>query len=100
MDDITTNAARIQLDDASHKDAAATTKDHDHGQKVDPWNVEGAIVDGKLQAIDYDKLINEFGCKRIDSALLDRFERLTGKRPHRFLRRGIFFSHRYASYPN
>lgn len=56
--------------------------------------MEGAIVDGKQQAIDYDKLINDFGCKPIDQQLLDRFERLTGHKPHRFLRRGIFFSHR------
>ncbi len=63
-------------------------------QKIDPWNVQGAVVDGQLQAIDYEKLIVEFGCKRIDDALLERFERVTGHRPHRFLRRGIFFSHR------
>jgi tryptophanyl-tRNA synthetase len=63
-------------------------------QRVDPWNVQGAVVDGQVQAIDYDKLINEFGSKRIDSDLIARFERLTGRRAHRFLRRGIFFSHR------
>lgn len=30
----------------------------------------------------------------IDEELLARFERVTGKKPHRFLRRGIVFSHR------
>lgn len=30
----------------------------------------------------------------IDTSLLDRFERLTGHKPHRWLRRGLFFSHR------
>lgn len=38
--------------------------------------------------------MEEFGTKKIDQALLDRFERVTGKKPHRFLRRGIVFSHR------
>lgn len=30
----------------------------------------------------------------IDDELLQRFERLTGHKPHRWLRRGLFFSHR------
>lgn len=47
-----------------------------------------------IKAIDYNKLVDEFGTKRIDAELLARLERLTGKRPHRFLRRGIVFSHR------
>ncbi|RKP39491.1 hypothetical protein BJ085DRAFT_39102 [Dimargaris cristalligena] len=63
-------------------------------QNVTPWEVEGAVVDGIQQAIDYDKLIAQFGTRPIDAELLARFERLTGHQPHRFLRRGIFFSHR------
>ena len=57
-------------------------------QTVDPWSVESD------DAIDYDKLIKEFGTTRIDDALLERFEKLTGQPPHHFLRRNIFFSHR------
>jgi tyrosyl-tRNA synthetase len=30
----------------------------------------------------------------IDAQLLERFERVTGHKPHRWLRRGLFFSHR------
>ncbi|KAI8908247.1 hypothetical protein DFJ77DRAFT_503687 [Powellomyces hirtus] len=63
-------------------------------QVVTPWAVQGAQVDGKVVAIDYNKLIEQFGTRRIDQALLDRLERLTGRRPHPFLRRGLFFSHR------
>ncbi|KAH8930023.1 tryptophanyl-tRNA synthetase [Atractiella rhizophila] len=63
-------------------------------QKVTPWDVEGAVVDGQQVAIDYDKLIVQFGTRLIDAALLERFERLTGKKPHVLLRRGMFFSHR------
>jgi tryptophanyl-tRNA synthetase len=47
--------------------------------------------------IDYDKLIDQFGTRRIDDAILERFERLTGVKPHRYLRRGHFFSQRYAA---
>ncbi|KAF5324521.1 hypothetical protein D9611_004576 [Ephemerocybe angulata] len=66
-----------------------------HDQVVTPWDVQGSVTeDGKQQAIDYEKLITQFGTRRIDTALLERFERLTGHRPHIFLRRGMFFSHR------
>jgi tryptophanyl-tRNA synthetase len=63
-------------------------------QKIDPWQVQGEMVDGKLKAINYNNLIEQFGTKPIDQALLDRFEKLTGRKPHNFLRRGLFFSHR------
>ena len=63
-------------------------------QKVTPWDVEGATVDGQQVAIDYDKLVKEFGTRKIDPELLERFERLTGWKPHPLLRRGSFFSHR------
>lgn len=65
-------------------------------QIVTPWDVHGSVSsDGKQQAIDYDKLIDQFGTRRIDAKLLERFEKLTGRKPHVFLRRGMFFSHRY-----
>uniref|UniRef100_A0A8D0S7I8 Tryptophan--tRNA ligase, cytoplasmic n=1 Tax=Sus scrofa TaxID=9823 RepID=A0A8D0S7I8_PIG len=57
---------------------------------VDPWTVQTSSAKG----IDYDKLIVRFGSSKIDKELIDRIERATGQRPHRFLRRGIFFSHR------
>ncbi|KAG2184413.1 hypothetical protein INT43_000322 [Umbelopsis isabellina] len=63
-------------------------------QNVTPWDVEGAVVDGVAQAIDYNKLIQQFGTKPIDEEVLQRLEKLTGRKPHIFLRRGIFFSHR------
>jgi tryptophanyl-tRNA synthetase len=66
-----------------------------HAQVVTPWDVHGSVsADGQQLAIDYDKLIDQFGTRRIDDALLARFERVTGHRPHVFLRRGMFFSHR------
>jgi tryptophanyl-tRNA synthetase len=43
---------------------------------------------------DYDKLIEQFGTRRISPELLERFEKLTGHKAHRLLRRDTFFSHR------
>ena len=64
-------------------------------QMVNPWSVKGEVgEDGKVKAIDYAKLTEQFGTKLIDAALLERFERLTGHKPHHFLRRQIVFSHR------
>lgn len=57
---------------------------------VTPWNVATKNETG----IDYDKLIKRFGSSKIDGELLARFEKITGQKPHHFLRRGIFFSHR------
>ena len=59
-------------------------------QVVNPWEVSA----GK-GGIDYDKLVDQFGCQRLDAALVDRVARLTGRPPHVFLRRGLFFAHRY-----
>ncbi|GAA6024807.1 hypothetical protein JCM11491_005614 [Sporobolomyces phaffii] len=63
-------------------------------QVVTPWDVQGAVVEGVQMAINYDHLIDQFGTKRIDEPLLERFERLTGRKPHLLLRRSTFFSHR------
>ncbi|KAF6012371.1 tryptophan--tRNA ligase [Brettanomyces bruxellensis] len=48
-------------------------------QKITPWEVEGAVVNGEAVAIDYDKLIKQFGTKRITQETLDRFKRVTGQ---------------------
>ncbi|GAB4835445.1 hypothetical protein Ancab_000352 [Ancistrocladus abbreviatus] len=59
-------------------------------QVVNPWMVS-TKAGGK---IDYDKLIDKFGCQRLDQSLIDRVHRLTGRPAHVFLRRGVFFAHR------
>ncbi len=58
------------------------------GQVITPWEVDAD------EGIDYEKLIVSFGCSRITEDVVSRVERLTGQRAHRFLRRGLFFSHR------
>lgn len=66
-----------------------------HEQRITPFDVSGGVDEtGKLLPVDYNKLIQQFGATPISSALLDRFEKVTGRKPHRFLRRGIVFSHR------
>lgn len=59
-------------------------------QAVTPWDVSGGS-DGK---IDYNKLVEQFGCSNLTPELIQRMERLTGKPAHPFLKRGIFFAHR------
>lgn len=64
-------------------------------QIITPFDVSGGVDEqGKAVAIDYNKLIDKFGSQRIDAALLERFEKVTGHRPHRLMRRGFVFSHR------
>ncbi|KAG4304116.1 hypothetical protein PORY_002480 [Pneumocystis oryctolagi] len=63
-------------------------------QVVTPWEAKGANINGKIQMIDYDRLIEKFGTKYLDDMLLERFEALTGRKLHRFIRRKIVFSHR------
>jgi len=48
-------------------------------------------------AIDYERLIVTFGSLPLTEPLIQRIERLTNRRAHRFLRRGLFFSHRDLS---
>ncbi len=62
-------------------------------QLVTPWEVE-AKDDGK---IDYNKLIKDFGCQKVEPEMVARVEKLTGKPAHPFLRRGVFFAHRCGS---
>eukprot|EP01102_Stenamoeba_stenopodia_P005777 TRINITY_DN16506_c0_g1_i1.p1 TRINITY_DN16506_c0_g1~~TRINITY_DN16506_c0_g1_i1.p1 ORF type:complete len:437 (+),score=137.74 TRINITY_DN16506_c0_g1_i1:104-1312(+) len=67
-----------------------STKPEEEGeQTITPWTVSA-----KGKGVDYLKLVNQFGSELIDEKLLARFEKLTGRKPHRWLRRGYFFSHR------
>lgn len=42
----------------------------------------------------HEEFIATSNAQWIDQRLLDRFTQLTGRKPHRYLRRGIVFSHR------
>lgn len=62
----------------------------EEGDVVTPWSVTAKADTG----VDYDKLVDKFGSERITEEILERIEAATGIKPHHFLRRGIFFSHR------
>jgi len=76
------NLEKLTVEDAGNEETEEDV--------VDPWNVTSSSDKG----IDYDKLIKKFGSKKIDDVLIERMEKITGKKVHRFLRRGVFFSHR------
>jgi len=59
-------------------------------QVVTPWDVKGDEETG----IDYDKLIDQFGCTKITPELIQKFEDVTGHKCHHLIRRGIIYSHR------
>ena len=64
-------------------------------QQIDPYNVAGEVDEtGAVKAIDYDRLIEDFGVQPLTEAHLQRFEQVTGKPAHRLMRRKLFFSHR------
>ncbi|KAM5429882.1 tryptophan--tRNA ligase [Microsporum canis] len=64
-------------------------------QEINPWDVKGAKdAQGNTLAFDYVAISKKWATKLIDDEILQRFERLTGHKPHRWLRRGLFFSHR------
>ena len=54
-------------------------------QTVNPYDVKGEV--------NYDRLIKEFGIKKIDDKLLKRIKAITGEL-HPYLTREIFFAHR------
>nr|CDS26036.1 tryptophanyl tRNA synthetase [Hymenolepis microstoma] len=62
----------------------------EEGDIVTPWDVKASSDSG----VDYAKLIVRFGCSPIEPALIERFEKVTGKPVHHLIRRGIFFAHR------
>ncbi|KAF2753388.1 tryptophanyl-tRNA synthetase [Pseudovirgaria hyperparasitica] len=64
-------------------------------QAIDPWNVSaGTDEQGNAKEFDYAAISKQWNTKLIDDELLARFTKVTGKEPHRWLKRGLFFSHR------
>ncbi|CBN78295.1 Tryptophan--tRNA ligase [Ectocarpus siliculosus] len=81
--------ARVSADDGVEGGVEESGKAAaEGGQKVTPWEVE---ADGE---VDYEKLVKSFGSSLITEDIVARVERVTGRKAHRFLRRGLFFSHR------
>ena len=58
----------------------------------DQVNFDNVMGDDK--GVNYEKLIDVFGCTKIEKDLVERYEKLTGQKSHHLLRRGIYFCHR------
>lgn len=54
-----------------------------------PWSATGNFTE-----TIYNNLVSKFGVEKISSELLARFQKITGQKPHKLLRRNIFFAHR------
>lgn len=53
-------------------------------------------VNAQLNAkVDYLKLIKQYGCQVIDKELIERFTKVTGRKVHPWIKRGIFFAHKH-----
>jgi tryptophanyl-tRNA synthetase len=63
-------------------------------QMVTPWDVKGEVVNGVQVGINYDKLMNQFGCSGLTREIIDRFERLIGEPAHVLIKRRVFYCHR------
>lgn len=85
MSDIAAKVEDVKLNEQARADKT---------QVITPWDVAGAVEDGVDQGINYEKLVKDFGSQLITDELLERFEKVTGHRPHLLLRRRMFFSHR------
>lgn len=83
--------AKLSLADTATEPVKASKTE----QEINPWDVQAATDEnGNVLEFDYAAISKKWATKLIDDELLARFERLTGHKPHRWLRRGLFFSHR------
>ncbi len=57
---------------------------------VTPWEVKTK----DKSSINYDHVIKQFGCKKFEYSFIEELEKLSGKKAHRFLKRGLAFAHR------
>jgi tryptophanyl-tRNA synthetase len=86
------SVAALSVTEATATDPATSKATE---QEITPWDVSaGTDEQGNELSFDYEKISQRWATSLINETLLERFERLTGKKPHRWLRRGLFFSHR------
>jgi tryptophanyl-tRNA synthetase len=81
--DSTVPASQVEVPEEEKK----ATQDED---VVTAFGIQASTDKG----IDYEKLLVRFGCTAVTEELKAKVERLTGAKPHRFIRRDIFFCHR------
>ena len=80
------------MEPATNSEPQTNAKKEEEEQEdiVDPWTVSSSSDKG----VDYEKLIKKFGCSSIDEELIQRIEKVTGKKCHHMIKRGMFFAHR------
>lgn len=78
------------MEASKEPEIAQVAEEEKGGDAVTPFLIQAE----KETGIDYDKLVEKFGCSRMTDELRQKIELLTGKKPHRFIRRNIFFCHR------
>ncbi|KCZ78729.1 hypothetical protein H311_00237, partial [Anncaliia algerae PRA109] len=59
-------------------------------QIVTPWKVSCDEETG----VDYDKIINKFGCTPIDTELINQIESVSQMEAHSLIKRKLVFAHR------
>ena len=57
----------------------------------DEMQVTGTEVKG---IVNYNKLCEEFGCDLLTDQMINKMEKLTGKKPHPMIRRKLYYAHR------
>ena len=72
------------------KEAVEEVKKEEDDFVVNPYTISSSTN----KEIDYNKLIEKFGCYHITEEQIQRIEKYTKQPAHYFIRRGIFFSHR------
>jgi len=79
--------SKIPIDSIKNLENFPIKEDSDISQEiVTPWEVKGKV--------DYMKLVIKFGTELIDEDLISKFEKLTNKPIHPWIKRKIFFTHR------
>ncbi|OJA07606.1 hypothetical protein AZE42_06268 [Rhizopogon vesiculosus] len=73
VESVTQSLADAQISESSASAIKPADPSQAYEQLVTPWDVQGSIsADGKQLAIDYDKLVDQFGTRRVDTTLLER----------------------------
>jgi tryptophanyl-tRNA synthetase len=100
FDLLTCNFKRSQMTDKQKEEVVVIIS---HPEPEAEKQSEDIVTAFDIQAasdagINYDKLIESYGCFAMTDELKAKMEKLTGRKPHRFLRRNIFFCHRDLDY--
>lgn len=63
-------------------------------QKITPWTVKVDNIDGAKQKINYEKIIQQFGCQPLNEEILAQLEKVSKIKMHHLIKRGMVFAHR------